>query len=182
MASRIAGNSTVCLTACSDPLGIDLVRPLKHETLLEWGDYFLCVLMFKCTHGLAPLYLSNDVTMHVNIHGYNTRSVENMDLCIPRFSKEIYIRSFLYKGGSLWNKLPPWSSWVELSWILPDLRSFYKVAYIYPSYHFIVLGCSQSDLLRSETFLSFIMTLLLLCTIYLYGYVHVFICIHIFTL
>ena len=64
-------------------------------------------LTFKCIHGLAPHYLSNDVTMHVDIHGFDTRSAENMDLYIPRFTKEIYKRSFLYKGSSLWNKLPP---------------------------------------------------------------------------
>ena len=31
-----------------------------------------------------------------------------MDLYIPRCTKEIYKRSFLYKGSLLWNKLPPW--------------------------------------------------------------------------
>ena len=66
--------------------------------------------MFKCIHGLAPHYLSNDVTMHVDIHGYDTRSAENRDLYIPRIrcTKGIYKRSILYKGSSLWNKLPPW--------------------------------------------------------------------------
>ena len=88
--------------------GIDLVRSLKLQTIRERRDYFLCVLMFKCIHGLAPHYLSNDVTMHVDIHGYDTRSAENTDLYIPRCAKEIYKRSFLYKGSSLWNKLPPW--------------------------------------------------------------------------
>ena len=38
--------------------------------------------MFKCIHGLAPHYLSNGVTMHVDIHGYDTKSAENMDLYI----------------------------------------------------------------------------------------------------
>ena len=57
--------------------------------------------MFKCFHGLAPHYLSNDVTMHVDIHGYDTRSAENMDLYIPRCTKGIYKRSILYKGSSL---------------------------------------------------------------------------------
>ena len=39
-------------------------------------------LMFKGIHGPAPHYLSNDVTMHVDIHGYNTRNAENMGFCI----------------------------------------------------------------------------------------------------
>ena len=74
--------------------GIDLVRSLKLQTMREWRDYFLCVLMFKCIPGLATHYLSNDVTMHVVLHGYGTRSAENMDLYMPWCSKEIYRRSF----------------------------------------------------------------------------------------
>ena len=69
---------------------IDLVWSLKLQTIRERRDYFLCVLMFKCIHGLAPHYLSNDVNMHVDIHGYDTRSAENMDLYIPRCTKGIY--------------------------------------------------------------------------------------------
>ena len=71
--------------------GIDLYRSLKLQTIRERRDYFLCVLMFKCIHGLAPHYLSNDVTMHVDIHGYDTRSAENMDLYIPRCTKEVFV-------------------------------------------------------------------------------------------
>ena len=62
--------------------------------------------MFKCIHGLAPNYLRNDVTMHVDIHGYNTRSGENMDLYVPRVIKDIYKRSFSYMATNLWNQLP----------------------------------------------------------------------------
>ena len=104
--------------------GIDLVRSLKLQTIRGRRDYFLCVLMFKCIHGLAPHYLSNDVTMHVDIHGYDTRSAENMDLYIPRCAKEIYKRNFLYKGSSLWNKLPPW---VKESTSLNDFKHNYRL-------------------------------------------------------
>ena len=72
----------------------------------ERRDHFLCVLMFKCIHGLAPHYLIIDVTMHVDVHGYDTRNAQNMDLYIPRCTKEIFKRSILYKGSSLWNNLP----------------------------------------------------------------------------
>ena len=100
--------------------GFDLVRSLKLRTMRERREYLLCVLMFKCIHGLVPHYLSNDVTMHVDIHGYDTRSAENMDLFIARCTMEIYKRSFLYKGSSLWNKLPPW---VKYSTPLSDFLS-----------------------------------------------------------
>ena len=33
--------------------GIDLVRSLKLQTIRERRDHFLCVLLFKCIHGLA---------------------------------------------------------------------------------------------------------------------------------
>ena len=36
--------------------GIDLFRSLKFQILRERRDSFLCVLMFKCIHGLAPHY------------------------------------------------------------------------------------------------------------------------------
>ena len=129
--------------------GIDLVRSLKLQTIRERRDYFLCVLMFKCIHGLAPHYLSNDGTMHVDIHGYDTRSAENMDLYIPRCTKEIYKRSFSYKGSSLWNKLP---TWVKESTSLNDFKHNYRLLndWIHPtvivpftctpiSYHILML-------------------------------------------
>ena len=67
--------------------GIDLVPSLKLQTIRERRDHFLYVLMFKSIHGLAPHYLSIDVTMHADIYGYDTRTAENMDLCIPRCTK-----------------------------------------------------------------------------------------------
>ena len=87
--------------------GIDLVRSLKLQTIRERRDHFLCILIFKCIHGLAPHYLSNYVTMHVDMHGYDTKSADNIDLYIGRLTKGIYKRRFLYKGSSLWNKLSP---------------------------------------------------------------------------
>ena len=62
--------------------------------------------------------------MHVDIHGYDTRSAENMNKYIPRCAKEIYKRSFLYKGSSLWNKLPPW---VKESTSLNDFKHSYRL-------------------------------------------------------
>ena len=59
--------------------GIDLVDSLTIQTIRQRRDYFLSVLIFKAIHGLAPHYLCNDVTMIVDVHGYNTRSSENMN-------------------------------------------------------------------------------------------------------
>ena len=44
--------------------------------------------------------------MIVDVHGYNTRSSENMNLYVPKYTKEICKHSFAYKGSMLWNDLP----------------------------------------------------------------------------
>ena len=108
---------------------------------------------FKCIHGLAPHYLSNDFAMHVDINGHDTRSAENMDLYIPRCTKEIYKRSFSYKVSSLWNKLP---TWVKESTSLNDFKHNYRLinGWIHPkvivpftctpiSYHILMLSFYQ---------------------------------------
>ena len=69
--------------------GIDLVNSLKIQTIRQRRDYFLSVLMFKAIHGLAPHHLCNDVTMIVDVHGYNPRSSENMNFYVPKYTKEI---------------------------------------------------------------------------------------------
>ena len=128
--------------------GIDLV-------IRKRRDHFLCVLMFKCIHGLSPHYLSNDVTMHVDIHGYDTRSAENMYLYIPRCTKGIYKRSILFTGSSLWTKLPPWvkesTSWNNFKhnfrflngWIHPEFIVLFictPISYPIPYLNAIILS------------------------------------------
>ena len=44
--------------------------------------------------------------MFVDVHGYNTRSSENMNLYVAKCTKEIYKRRFACKGSMLWNDLP----------------------------------------------------------------------------
>ena len=109
---------------CTTEVNLNRVQRIQNLLARILCNNFLCVLMFKCIHGLAPHYLSNDVTMHVDMHGYDTRSAENMDLYIPRCTKEIYKRSFSYKGSSLWNKLP---TWVKESMSLNDFKHNYRL-------------------------------------------------------
>ena len=104
--------------------GIDLVKSLKLQAIRERRDYFLCFLMFKCIHGLAPLYLSNDVTMVVDIHGYDTRSSDNMDLYVPRCTKELCKRSFLYTGSMCGMTCPmSWKNPVHLMYLKATIVS-----------------------------------------------------------
>ena len=102
--------------------GIEMGRTLRLQTISERRDYFLCILMFKCIHGLAPHYLCNDVIMCVDINGYDIRSADNMDLYLPRCSREIYQKSFLYKGSSLRNQLL--SCWMESISIIDFKRNY----------------------------------------------------------
>ena len=104
---NVVSNNPVVLSLSGQlTRGIEMVRTLRLHTTRERRDYFLCILMFKYIHGLVPHYLCNDVTMYVDLNGYDTRSAENMDLYLPRCSREIYKKSFLYKDSSLWNQLP----------------------------------------------------------------------------
>ena len=129
--------------------GIDLVQSLKRQAIRERKDYFLCVLMFKSIHGLAPHYFSNDVTMVVDSHGYNTRSSENMDLYVPRCTKGLCKGSFLYKGSMLWNDLSDVlkeSSWLDVfksnyRFIIGWQISEYMYIWVYLSVdvHFLML-------------------------------------------
>ena len=97
--------------------GIVMVRTLRLQTIRERRDYFLCILRFTCIHGLAPNYLCNDVTMYVNLNGYYTRNAENMDLYLPRCSREIYKKEF-----SLQRQFPLESVTVILEGIYIDNR------------------------------------------------------------
>ncbi len=61
--------------------------------MLGWMDlnhrneYFQCVLMYKCIHGIAPDYLANNVTMEVEVNNVNTRA-HHMNVYVP-FSQKM---------------------------------------------------------------------------------------------
>ena len=130
--------------------GIDLVRSLKLLTIRERRDYFLCVLMLKCIHGLAPHYLSNDVTMHVDIHMGMIQEVLRIWIYIyhgapRRFIKGVFRIKVVHCGISC----PPW---VKESTPLNDFKHNYKFlnGWIHPkvivpftctpiSYHILML-------------------------------------------
>ena len=44
--------------------------------------------------------------MIVDVHGYNIRSSESINLYVSKYTKEMSKRSFAYKGSTLWNNLP----------------------------------------------------------------------------
>ena len=84
--------------------GIDLVKQLKWMNVNERFLYFERLLMFKCIHGMAPDYLTNNIVMDIEVRNVNTRT-HDMNVYIPFPKNELAKRSFYYSGGKNWNDL-----------------------------------------------------------------------------
>ncbi|KAJ8029601.1 hypothetical protein HOLleu_29037 [Holothuria leucospilota] len=64
------------------------------------------IIVYKCIHGMAPSYLSDDVTFQVNTR-YTLRSSNTLTLTDPRTNlKTCGDRAFPSAGPKLWNRLP----------------------------------------------------------------------------
>jgi hypothetical protein len=85
--------------------GINLVKQLKWMNITERIIYFEQLLMFKCIHGMAPDYLSNEITMEIEIRNINTRS-HDMNVYIPFPNNEFSKKSLFYSAAKNWNDLP----------------------------------------------------------------------------
>ena len=113
--------------------GIDLVRSLRLQTIRGRRYHFRCVLMFKCTHGLAPIIwalTSPCMLIYMDmIQGALRIWIYIYHGAPRRFTKEV----FLYKGSSLWNKLPPW---VKESTYLNDFKHNFTLlnGWIHPEF------------------------------------------------
>lgn len=67
--------------------------------------YFQLLLIFKCIHGLAPNYLTNNVIFDREISGKTTRKHRmNLRLSIP--DNEFHKKMLFYNGAKEWNNLP----------------------------------------------------------------------------
>jgi Reverse transcriptase (RNA-dependent DNA polymerase) len=90
----------------------DHVTPLLLE--LHWLryperiDFKLGVLAYKCLHGLAPPYLTNDLRRVADIEGRRQlRSASRAELDIPRVHRQtIGGRAFNVAAARVWNSLP----------------------------------------------------------------------------
>ena len=86
---------------------------LLHEDL-HWLDvpqrimFKLCLLVFKCLHGIAPRYLVELCVPVADVMGRrNLRSATRGLLNFPRYNMTSYgRRAFLYAGPHAWNSLP----------------------------------------------------------------------------
>ena len=54
--------------------GINIVKQLNWMNVVQRRDYFIALSMFKCIHGLSPVYLSDLITMSNDIAIRPTRA------------------------------------------------------------------------------------------------------------
>ena len=85
--------------------GLTLVKKLGWMNIKERYFYFQTLLIFKCIHGLAPHYLTNNIIMEIEIKERKTRK-HDMDLYLPFPESELHKKMFIYRGARLWNSLP----------------------------------------------------------------------------
>lgn len=85
--------------------GIDLVKFLGWMSVKQRFLYFQILLMFKCIHGHAPVYLLNNITLESEISNVNTRR-HPLDLYIPIPVNEFHKKILFYRGAKAWNNLP----------------------------------------------------------------------------
>ena len=67
--------------------GDQIVKDLGWQTPDQRYDYFLSNLVYKCIHGMAPHWLTNQILMACENHDRITRSTISMDASrsIPLF-------------------------------------------------------------------------------------------------
>ena len=81
---------------------------LKELRLLPVSDVFRyrdAVQMFKCMNNQAPTYLKIMFDKRSQIHDYNTRNSNDINLVKCRTT--LAQNSFYYRGAVVWNSLPP---------------------------------------------------------------------------
>ena len=67
--------------------------------------YFQTLLIFKCIHGLAPQYLTNNIVLDIEIKDKRTRQ-HDRNLYLPIPESEFHKKIFFYRGARTWNNLP----------------------------------------------------------------------------
>ena len=160
------------------------------RSIVDTGWYSDSVHVITCviSHNFGPRYkgtrldLSNDVTMHVDIHGFDTRGADNMELYIPRCTKKFFCIRVVHNGisfpvGQSIYVFKQFKAQLETlnGWIQPELKCPFICTSILCAILillFIIIVYSWSNQFVSETYLNFIMILLLLCMNYIYECVY----------
>ena len=107
--------------------GMLILKDLGWQTLDERRDYFLANLMFKCIHGMAPHWLTNQILMACESHDRTTRAAISMDVIVPQPRLEVFRNSFQYSGAKVWNNLPDH---------IKETSTLGSFKYLYKKHHF----------------------------------------------
>ncbi len=62
--------------------------------------------MYKCVHGFATKLLCDMIEMASDVNIRNTRNTNSLNVYIPKPNIECYRKYFKYAGGKIWNDLP----------------------------------------------------------------------------
>ena len=81
----------------------DIFKKLDWLVYPERVKYKKAILVFKNTNSLAPQYMANLFTPHVQTR--ETRQSAEKILKIPFARKESYVSSFAVTGAAIWNNL-----------------------------------------------------------------------------
>ena len=88
----------------------DHITPVLSD--LHWLPMVQCVrfklalIVFKCLHGLAPSYLTDDCVLVSSVAGRRPlRSADTRTLYVPRTRTAIGARNFAVAGSRVWNSL-----------------------------------------------------------------------------
>jgi hypothetical protein len=79
---------------------------LSWPTLQEKQHFHICAMTYKCYHGIVPPYLLSCFTPLIKVHSHNTRLSKSNGVFISSNQNNSALRKFVYRGGTLWNKLP----------------------------------------------------------------------------
>ena len=109
-----------------DIRGEELVKVLGWQTLCERRRFHTAVLMYKCIYGLAPHYLSDQVTRVSDVNIYNTRSTTTLNVLVPTVNRNVFKKSFAYNGAITWNAIP---DFIRRAEDLPTFKVLYKRFY-----------------------------------------------------
>ena len=79
---------------------------IKWMNVIQRRDYFVALSVFKCIHGMSPSYLSDCITMYIEISVRDTRASTSSNLVIvPHVPLVLFENSFAYRGTAMWNAL-----------------------------------------------------------------------------
>ncbi|HSN23054.1 MAG TPA: reverse transcriptase family protein [Methylomicrobium sp.] len=84
-----------------------LLRDLHWLKSPERVDFKLAVIVYRCMHGLAPVYLTNCIQRVADTNCRRLRSSSSSALVVPR-TRLVTVgdRAFPVSGGRVWNSLP----------------------------------------------------------------------------